>query len=91
MTHSLVSLTFSNVCFELLSLTLVAGEKIKIGGLIENALKKEKGAKFYIPFAFIVLTRAIGLGVTAADKYLYNSDVSPLVTSIVLIIFLILK
>ena len=57
----------------------------------DEALKKENGAKFFIPFALIVLTSAIGLGVIADDKYLYNSEVSPFVTSIVLIIFLILE
>ena len=37
--------------------------------LIENTLKNEKGLKFLFPFESIVLTKAIGLGVTAADKY----------------------
>ena len=58
-----------------------------IGGFIENTLKKENGLKFLFPFVLIVLTNAIGLGVTAADKYWYNPSVSPDFTSIVLIIF----
>jgi len=36
---------------------------------MENTLKNEKGLKFLLPSASIVLTNAMGLGVTAADKY----------------------
>ena len=57
---------------------------------MEKTLKKEKGLKFSFPSLSIVLTNAMGLGVTAADKYWYNPAVSPDCISIVLIIFLIL-
>ena len=56
------------MCFEVLFLTLLTGEKTKIGGLIENTLKNEKGLKFLLPCESIVLTKAIGLGVIADDK-----------------------
>jgi hypothetical protein len=45
-----------------------AGEKIKIGGLALNTLKKLKGAKFFSPFKSIVEAKAIGLGPTAPSK-----------------------
>ena len=86
-THSFTCNTLSNVCFEVLFLTLLTGEKIKIGGLIEKTLKKEKGLKFLFPFLSTVPTNAIGLGVTAAERYWYNPAVSPELTSIVFIIF----
>jgi len=54
---------------EVLFLALLTGEKTNIGGLIENTLKNEKGLRFLFPFESIVLTKAIGLGVIAADKY----------------------
>ena len=55
-----------------------------------NTLKNEKGLRFLLPFESIVLTKAIGLGVTAADKYWYRLATSPDVRSIVFIIFLVL-
>ena len=60
---SKVSLFFNNLLF-------FAGEKTKIGGEIENTLKNEKGAKFFLPNLSIVLTNAIGLGVTEEERYL---------------------
>ena len=39
-----------------------------IGGVIENTLKNEKGDKFLFPLLSIVLTKAIGLGVIAAER-----------------------
>ena len=60
--------TFSNVCFVVLSLTRLAGEKIKTGGLALNTLKKLKGDKFGFPSASIVLAKAIGLGAIALNK-----------------------
>ena len=68
MTTSFVTKTFSNVCFVVLSLTLLAGENIIIGGLEPNTLKKLKGDKFGFPFASIVLANAIGRGATAPNK-----------------------
>jgi hypothetical protein len=51
-----------------LSRTLLAGEKIRIGGLALNTLKKLKGDKFGIPSTPIVLAKAIGLGPTELCK-----------------------
>jgi hypothetical protein len=51
-----------------LSLTLLAGEKIIIGGLALNTLKKLNGDKFGFPLAPMVLAKAIGLGATALNK-----------------------
>jgi hypothetical protein len=48
-----------------LFLTLLAGEKTKIGGFELNTLKKLKGDKFGSPLASIVLAKAIGLGAIA--------------------------
>src|SRR5687767_41077 len=48
-TTSGTSFTFCKVCFVVLSRTLRAGEKITIGGLEENKLKKLKGLKFTFP------------------------------------------
>jgi hypothetical protein len=45
-----------------LSLTLLAGEKTKIGGLALKTLKKLKGDKLGRPSASIVLAIAIGRG-----------------------------
>ena len=64
-------------------LTLLTEEKTKIGGFIENTLKKEKGLKFLFPSVSIVLTNSIGRGVTAADRYWYIPAVSADFTSIV--------
>ena len=68
MTTSPVAFAFSKVCFVVLSLTLLAGEKIKIGGLALNTLKKLKGERFEIPSESIVLASAMGLGATADNK-----------------------
>jgi hypothetical protein len=65
MTHSLIAKTFSKVCFEVLSRTLLAGEKITMGGFALNILKKENGLKLIFPASSIVLTKAIGLGAIA--------------------------
>jgi hypothetical protein len=48
-----------------LSLTRLAGEKIRIGGLELKTLKKLNGERFGLPAALIVLANAIGLGATA--------------------------
>ena len=56
------------MCFVVLSLTLLAGENIIIGGLEPNTLKKLKGDKFGFPSASIVLANAIGRGATAPNK-----------------------
>lgn len=46
-----------------------AGEKIKIGGLALNTLKKLKGAKFGFPFSSMVDAKAIGRGPIDPSKY----------------------
>ena len=51
------------------------GEKIKIGGFAEKALKKLKGLRFKFPALSIVLAKAIGLGATALKMYLCTSAV----------------
>jgi hypothetical protein len=53
---------FCNVCLVVLSLILLAGEKIMTGGLEENKLKKLKGLRFTFPFLSIVLAKQIGRG-----------------------------
>ena len=67
-TTSPVTFAFSRVCFVVLSLTLLAGEKIKIGGFALKTLKKLKGDRFGTPSTLIVLASAIGLGATADNK-----------------------
>ena len=62
MTTSLVEAAFCSVCFVVLFLTRLAGEKIAIGGFALKTLKKEKGLKFGRPSLSIVLTKAIGRG-----------------------------
>ena len=74
-TTSFTSSTFCKVCFTVLSLTLLAGEKINVGGLEPKTLKKLNGLKFTSPFKLIVLANAIGLGATAVSKILCNSFV----------------
>jgi hypothetical protein len=44
---------------------LLAGEKTNTGGLLENTLKKLKGAKLGKPALLMVLAKQIGLGATA--------------------------
>src|SRR5690606_30987308 len=68
-TTSLVSITFCNVCLVVLLRTLRAGEKIKMGGLELNKLKKLKGDKLAWPSLLTVLANAIGLGPMAFCKY----------------------
>jgi hypothetical protein len=51
-----------------LSLTLLEGEKMRMGGVVENILKKLKGLRFTCPAASIVLTKQIGRGATAACR-----------------------
>ena len=60
------------VCLIVLLRTLRAGEKINIGGLLLNTLKKLNGDKFGFPFRSKVLAKAIGLGATALCKYPCN-------------------
>jgi hypothetical protein len=62
------SQTFSRVCFVLLSLTLLAGEKTTMGGLAENTLKKLKGLRLTFPAWSIVEAKQIGLGAIAFCK-----------------------
>ena len=61
-------MAFSRVCFVVLSRTLLAGEKISIGGLALKTLKKLKGDKFGLPSASMVLARAMGLGATVDNR-----------------------
>jgi hypothetical protein len=70
-----VAFAFSKVCLVVLFFTLLAGEKIKIGGFALNTLKKLNGLKFMLPFASTVLAKAMGLGATAVNKILCNSAV----------------
>jgi hypothetical protein len=56
------------VCFVLLSLTLLAGEKTTMGGLAENTLKKLKGLRLTFPAWSIVEAKQIGLGAIAFCK-----------------------
>jgi hypothetical protein len=51
-----------------LSLTLLAGEKITTGGLEENKLKKLKGLRFTLPALSIVEAKQIGLGAMACCR-----------------------
>ena len=57
------------VCFIVLSRTLLAGEKINIGGFELKTLKKLNGDKLGFPFSSSVLAKAMGLGATALCKY----------------------
>ena len=52
----------------MLSRTRRAGEKIKIGGLALNTLKKLKGERFGFPASSMVEARAIGRGATAESS-----------------------
>ena len=54
---------------------------------LPKTLKIEYGLKFLFPFLSIELTNAIGLGVTASDKYLYKSLLLVDFASIDVIIF----
>ena len=54
----------------MLSLTRLAGEKIRVGGLDEKILKKLYGLRLGVPYSSTVLTKAIGRGPTAPSKIL---------------------
>src|SRR6185437_1611203 len=54
------SSTFSRVCFVVLFLTLLAGEKMTTGGLVLNKLKKLNGLRFTFPFLSTVDAKQIG-------------------------------
>lgn len=81
-TTSLVSNTFWSVCFVVLFRALRAGEKISMGGLALNTLKKLKGDKFTFPLASMVLAKQIGRGETAPKRYPCNFPVAILCGSI---------
>jgi hypothetical protein len=51
-----------------LSLTRLEGEKITIGGLEENKLKKLKGLKLIFPARSMVDAKQIGLGAMACCR-----------------------
>jgi hypothetical protein len=67
-TTSGTSITFSSVCLVVLSLTLRDGEKITIGGLEENKLKKLNGLRFMFPALSIVDAKQTGLGATTCCR-----------------------
>jgi len=69
MTTSFTTKTLSNVCFVVFPLTLLAGEKINVGGFEPKTLKKLKGDKLVFPSSSIELANAIGLGATAPKRY----------------------
>jgi len=56
------------VCLFVPSLPLRAGEKIAMGGLDENTLKKLNGARFGLPSLSMVLAKAMGRGPIAPNK-----------------------
>jgi hypothetical protein len=64
------------VCLVVFPLTRLAGEKMAIGGLALNTLKKLNGAKFGLPCSSMVLTNAIGRGATALNNSPCNCGVS---------------
>ena len=80
---------FSKVSLVELSLTLLEGEKMSIGGLALNILKQLKGLKLTFPFSSIVLASAIGLGATDNKSILCNSLVDKLLGSIEVNLFII--
>ena len=82
-TTSGTSKIFSNVCFVVLSRTLLDGEKTAIGGLELNKLKKLNGLRLTFPFLSIVLANAIGLGAIAPCKIPCNLGVETSFGSIV--------
>ena len=59
MTTSGTSITFCRVCLVVLSRTRREGEKIRVGGLVLNRLKKLKGLRFTCPHSFTELTKAM--------------------------------
>src|ERR1700730_2113881 len=68
-THSGTSSTFSSVCLMVLLRTRREGEKITMGGVEENRLKKLKGLRFTFPALSIVLAKQIGRGAMAYCRY----------------------
>ena len=64
-TTSGTSSTLWRVCLVLLSRTLRAGEKIRMGGVEENMLKKLNGLRFTLPVLSMVLAKQTGLGAMA--------------------------
>lgn len=71
--------TNSPLARRLLSVSLVArsvarmlGQKSRVGGLEQTALKKEKGARLGCPAELMVETQAMGLGTTAPVSNLYR-------------------
>ena len=81
-TTSFIFFIFSRVSFVELSLTLLDGEKISIGGLALNILKQLNGLKLTVPLSSIVLANAIGLGATDNKSILCKSLVDKLLGSI---------
>jgi hypothetical protein len=73
---------FSKVSLVELSLTLLDGENISIGGLALNILKQLKGLKLTFPSLSTVLAKAIGLGATDNKSILCNSLVERVLGSI---------
>src|SRR5580658_3350049 len=71
-THSANSNTFPCVFFVCSVLPERAGEKISVGGLEPNTLKKLNGARLILPALSMVLTKAMGRGATALNKYSCN-------------------
>src|SRR5258708_34710405 len=64
-TTSGTSFTFCQVCLVVLFLILLPGEKITIGGVVENKLKKLKGLRLIFPSLSIVEAKQMGLGAIA--------------------------
>jgi hypothetical protein len=88
-TTSFTFFIFSKVSFVELSLTLLEGEKISIGGLALNILKQLKGLKLTLPFSSILLANAIGLGATDNKSILCNSLVDKLFGSMEVNLFIL--
>src|SRR5258708_4085321 len=63
-TTSGTSSTLCQVCLVVLSRTRRDGEKMRMGGLVENKLKKLKGLRLTRPSASMVLAKQIGRGAT---------------------------
>jgi hypothetical protein len=61
-------MAFARVCFVVLPRTLLAGEKIRIGGLALKTLKKLYGERLGLPSLSMVLAKAIGLGPIEPSK-----------------------
>src|SRR5699024_2083657 len=72
-TTSFVSIALYSVSLLDPSRILSTQEKISVGGLALNRLKKLKGARVTTPLASTELTNAMGLGETAPVRFAYNS------------------